>query len=71
MLEITQFFTMGNPLRVLRLHSFRGRLHRLNVGDYTVFHYGKRLEGFEITQFWWRLHNINVGDHTVFTMEIP
>ena len=65
MLEITQFFTIENPLRVLRLHSFRWRLHRLNVGDYTVFHYGKSLKGFETTQFLveitqvecWRLHS--------------
>jgi hypothetical protein len=51
MLEITQFFTMGNPLRVPRLHSFWWRLHRLNVGDYTGFHYGKSLKGFVIKQF--------------------
>jgi hypothetical protein len=43
MLEITQFFTMEDPFRFSRLHSFWWRLHTLNVGDYIVFHYGKSL----------------------------
>ena len=44
------------------------RLHRLNVGDYTVFHYGKFLKGVEITEFLveitqvecWRLHSVSL-----------
>jgi hypothetical protein len=56
---------MGNPLRVLRLHRFWWknrfwwRLHRLNVGDYTVFHYEKSLNNLRVS----RLHSFG-GDYT-------
>jgi hypothetical protein len=44
-------FTIGNPLRNLRIHRFWWRIHKLIVGEYTVFHYSKSLKEIENTQF--------------------
>ena len=44
-------FTIGNPLRTLRIHSFWWRIHKLNVGEYTVFTIGNPFEEHENTQF--------------------
>jgi hypothetical protein len=42
------------------------RLHRLNVGDYTVFTMGNPLRDSRLYIFWGRLHRLNVGDYTLF-----
>ena len=41
-------FTIGNPLRNLRIHSFGWRIHKLNVGEYTVFTIGNPLRTLRI-----------------------
>jgi hypothetical protein len=44
-------FTIGNPLRNLRIHSFWWRIHKLNVGEYTVFTVGNPLRSLRIHSF--------------------
>jgi hypothetical protein len=47
-------FTVGNPLRNLRIHSFWWRTHKLHVGEYmyTVFTIGNPLRSLRIHSFW-------------------
>jgi hypothetical protein len=94
-------FTIGNPLRKSRIHSFLlentqvwcwrihsfyyrkslkelentqffwRRIHKFDVGEYTVFTIGNPLRNLRIHSFWWRIHKFDVGEYTVFTIGNP
>jgi hypothetical protein len=67
-------FTMGNPLRSLKIHSFGRRMYtQVERCRIHSFHYRKSLEEpkKEYTFFWWRIHKLHVGEYTICTIGNP
>ena len=55
-------FTIGNPLRNLRIPTFWWRIHELNVGEYIVFTIGNPFRNM-------RIHSFLVGEYTSRMLE--
>ena len=61
-------FTVGNPLRNVRIHSFEWRIHKLNVGEYTVFTMGNPLRNMSILSFWGGEYTSGMLENTQFVL---
>ena len=65
-------FTIGNPLRNMRIHSFWQENTQVECWRIHSFYYRKSLKQHKDTQFLgWRILKLNVGEYTVFTIGNP
>ena len=59
-------FTVGNPLRNLRIHRFWVENTQVDCWRIHSFSYRKSLKEIENTQFFgWSIHKLIVGEYTV------